>query len=189
MELVYYYLTLSYKIKKLSFRVGYQKLQDFIQFLKPSPCTLKRKVICSCGLGQMAWGPKISFTLKTSNGLPNRSVLFLYSKSYILSKNATNRLDGFLLPLAPQNQLNFEMELDFICLFWSPSSKCRAPFHRQQLSVPSTLTESEGVSETSCPQLLIHSQNQDNLHIILNLNYVLLPFQYAPARMTLPYPQ
>lgn len=71
---------LSYRIERLSFHIGYQKLQGFIQFLKPSPCTLNRKVICLCGLGQMACGPKMSFTLRNSNGLPSRSVLFFVFK-------------------------------------------------------------------------------------------------------------
>lgn len=53
----------------------------------------------------MAWGPKMSFSLKPSSGLLNRSVLVLYSKSYILRKNASNSFYCFSLPLVPQNQL------------------------------------------------------------------------------------
>lgn len=94
---------------------------------------------------------------------PTDLFFFLYSKSYLLSKNASNSLYCFLLKLAPQKQLNFEMELDSICLFWYPLSKCRTPFHTQQLSVPSALTKSEGISKTNSLQLLIYRQIQDNL--------------------------
>lgn len=69
----------------------------------------------------------------------------------------------FFITISPSKTTNFEMELDSIGLFWSPSSKCRIPFHMQQLSVPSTLTNSERISETNYPQLLIYRQNQDNL--------------------------
>lgn len=69
------------------------------------------------GMGDL----KMSFTLNTSSGSPNRSVLFLYLKSYLLRKNPSNSWYCFLLMLSPQNQLNFDMKLDSICLNFIPN--------------------------------------------------------------------
>jgi len=92
-----------------------------------------------------------------------RALSFFCIQNHIsLGKNTSNSLYLFLFPLAPQNQFSFEMELGSICPFWSPSSKHTIPFHTQQLSVPSTPTKLEGISETNSPQLLIHRQNQNN---------------------------
>lgn len=89
--------------------------------MKPSPCTLNRTAICSCGLGQMAWGPKMNFTLKNSNCLSNGCVLFLYSKPYILSKNISSGFIAFLLPLAPQTHTILRWNQRLFRLFFSLS--------------------------------------------------------------------
>lgn len=109
--------------------MGYQKRQDLIRFLKPiySPYTLNRNIICLCGLVQMAWGPKVSFTLKTRNGLLNKSLLFCIQKSYIFRKNASISL-YCLLPLAPQSQLKFEIQLDYSSSFGPPLQRVKYPF-------------------------------------------------------------
>lgn len=65
------------------------------------------------GMGE----PKMSFTLNISSGSPNRFVIFfLFLKSYLLRKNASNSWYCFLLMLSPRNQLNCDMKLDSICL-------------------------------------------------------------------------
>lgn len=116
--------------------------------------------ICSCGLGQMAWGPKMNFTLKNSNCLPNGCVLFLYSKPYILSKNISSGFIAFLLPLAPQTHTILRWNQRLFCLFFRSLSK---PVHTQQFPVPSSPAKSEGNSETNSPHPFIHGQIKDNL--------------------------